>query len=148
LQYFSAIPSPGYTPPGPFPCFTYKTLRDLLDGKGISWSYYAPQLGSDLASGWWTGAIHDVRCGSEWGTNVKWPETSIFGDISGGKLAASVGSFRSSPTPTIPDRNRTTARRGPHRFVNAVGQSQYWNSTAIIVTWDDWGGFYDHVKPP
>lgn len=29
--------------------------------------------------------------------------------------------------------------------VNAIGQSQYWNSTAIIVTWDDWGGFFDHV---
>ncbi len=32
--------------------------------------------------------------------------------------------------------------------VNAVGQSQYWNSTAIIVLWDDWGGFYDNAKPP
>jgi phospholipase C len=26
--------------------------------------------------------------------------------------------------------------------------SQYWNSTAIIVTWDEYGGFYDHVAPP
>ena len=32
--------------------------------------------------------------------------------------------------------------------VNAVGKSQYWNSCAIIVVWDDWGGFYDHKKPP
>jgi phospholipase C len=31
--------------------------------------------------------------------------------------------------------------------VNAVGQSQYWNSTAIFITWDDWGGWYDHVAP-
>jgi phospholipase C len=31
--------------------------------------------------------------------------------------------------------------------VNAIGQSQYWNSTVIFVTWDDWGGWYDHVKP-
>jgi phospholipase C len=27
-------------------------------------------------------------------------------------------------------------------------ESQYWQSTAIIITWDDYGGFYDHVKPP
>src|SRR6185437_11892302 len=31
---------------------------------------------------------------------------------------------------------------------NAIGQSKYWNSTAIIIMWDEWGGFYDHVKPP
>ena len=33
-------------------------------------------------------------------------------------------------------------------LVNQVMNSQYWQSTAIIVTWDDYGGFYDHVKPP
>jgi phospholipase C len=32
--------------------------------------------------------------------------------------------------------------------VNAVGQSPYWSNTAIVVVWDDWGGFYDHVAPP
>ena len=33
-------------------------------------------------------------------------------------------------------------------LVNQVMQSQYWQSSAIIVTWDDYGGFYDHVPPP
>ncbi len=33
-------------------------------------------------------------------------------------------------------------------IVNAVGQSPYWNSTAIVVIWDDWGGFYDNAAPP
>jgi phospholipase C len=33
-------------------------------------------------------------------------------------------------------------------LVNAVMRSRAWNSTAIFVTWDDWGGFYDHVRPP
>src|SRR6476469_1425441 len=32
--------------------------------------------------------------------------------------------------------------------VNAVMRSKDWKSTAIFLTWDDWGGFYDHVKPP
>ena len=31
--------------------------------------------------------------------------------------------------------------------VNAVMRSKDWNSTAIFIAWDDWGGFYDHVKP-
>lgn len=32
-------------------------------------------------------------------------------------------------------------------IVNAIGQSAYWQSTAVIVLWDDWGGWYDHVPP-
>ena len=31
--------------------------------------------------------------------------------------------------------------------VNAIGKSPYWNSTAIVIVWDDWGGFFDHVPP-
>jgi hypothetical protein len=30
--------------------------------------------------------------------------------------------------------------------VNAIGESQYWASTVIVVTWDDWGGWYDHMS--
>ena len=33
-------------------------------------------------------------------------------------------------------------------LVNAVMQGPDWNSTVIFISWDDWGGFYDHVKPP
>jgi phospholipase C len=32
--------------------------------------------------------------------------------------------------------------------VNAIGNSSYWADTAIFITWDDWGGWYDHVAPP
>jgi phospholipase C len=34
------------------------------------------------------------------------------------------------------------------RLVNAIMRSSLWESTAIFITWDDWGGFYDHVVPP
>jgi phospholipase C len=33
-------------------------------------------------------------------------------------------------------------------LVNTIMRSPNWNSTAIFLTWDDWGGFYDHVVPP
>jgi len=32
-------------------------------------------------------------------------------------------------------------------IVNAIGNSSYWANTAIFITWDDWGGWYDHVPP-
>lgn len=33
-------------------------------------------------------------------------------------------------------------------IVNAIGASKFWDSTAIFISWDDWGGWYDHVVPP
>ena len=33
-------------------------------------------------------------------------------------------------------------------LINAVSSGPDWNSTAIFLNWDDWGGFYDHVDPP
>ena len=33
-------------------------------------------------------------------------------------------------------------------LVNAIMRGPDWSSTAIFLTWDDWGGFYDHVVPP
>jgi phospholipase C len=32
--------------------------------------------------------------------------------------------------------------------VNALMKGPDWNQTAVFLTWDDWGGFYDHVEPP
>ncbi len=49
------------------------------------------------------------------------------------------------------DHAKTTDGTGPSwvaGIVNAIGESKYWNDTAIFVTWDDWGGWYDHLKPP
>jgi phospholipase C len=34
------------------------------------------------------------------------------------------------------------------KVINAIAESPFWDDTAIFVSWDDWGGFYDHVKPP
>src|SRR3990172_5326357 len=34
------------------------------------------------------------------------------------------------------------------RVINAAMEGPDWNSTAIFLTWDEWGGFYDHVEPP
>jgi phospholipase C len=33
-------------------------------------------------------------------------------------------------------------------IVNEIGASKYWADTAVLITWDDWGGWYDHVPPP
>jgi len=134
---------------GPFPCLSYATMRDLLDAKGVSWKYYSPPVVNGTG-GLWNGfeAIAAVRNGSEWGTNVVSPETKIFDDISGGTLPSVSWIV---PDDGNSDHPGTASDKGPSwvaSVVNAIGQSQYWPTTAIVVVWDDWGGFYDHVPPP
>ena len=93
--------------------------------------------------------IYPVRFGPEWGTNVSWPETNIFSDIAGNTLPAVswvIPSDDASDHPNQPCKCDT----GPDwvaSIVNAVGESKYWNSSVIVIVWDDWGGFYDHVPP-
>jgi phospholipase C len=135
---------------GPFPCLTYRTLRDTLDARGVSWKYYAPtfKFGS---GGWlWTAfdAIHDVRRGPEWKTNVITPETTVLTDAMKGKLSAVSWVI---PDYTNSDHPASHSNTGPSwvaQVVNAIGENpDLWKSTAIIITWDDWGGFFDHVTP-
>ena len=76
------------------------------------------------------------------------PETAVLTDVAAGKLA--------SVTWVVPDlansdHPASLSATGPDwvaSVVDAVGASAYWSSTAIVVDWDDWGGFYDHVAPP
>ncbi|HEY2476832.1 MAG TPA: alkaline phosphatase family protein, partial [Candidatus Cybelea sp.] len=69
---------------GPFPCLTYRTLRDTLDAKSLSWRYYAPAVGGSFGGNLWNAfdAIKAVRDGPEWQTNEVNPETKVFTDIS------------------------------------------------------------------
>jgi len=135
---------------GPFPCFTYKTMRDVLDQKGVSWKYYVPSLQNVRGGQTWNAfeAIKAVRYGSEWTTNVISPETNVYNDIANGKLPAVswvIPDFINS------DHSETYSDTGPSwvcSVVNAIGESAQWKSTVIIVVWDDWGGFYDPVAPP
>jgi phospholipase C len=133
---------------GPSPCFTYATMRDLLDAKSVSWKFYTPLI--NTPGGIWNAfdAIKAVRYGPEWTKNVISPETNVLKDISKGHLPA--------VSWIIPDRNnsdhpQSPAYNGPSwvaSVVNAIGESSYWKSTAIVIVWDDWGGFYDNYAPP
>ena len=47
-----------------------------------------------------------------------------------------------------PPANIATGQAYVTGLINAVMQGPDWNTTAIFLSWDDWGGFYDHVVPP
>lgn len=92
-------------------------------------------------------AIEHIRYGSDYAYVVA-PTKQIITDIGAGNLPNVSWAI---PTAAESDHASVTDGSGPSfvaSIVNAVGASQYWNSTAIFVVWDDWGGWYDHIKPP
>ncbi|MBV9717702.1 MAG: hypothetical protein JOZ77_00080 [Candidatus Eremiobacteraeota bacterium] len=135
---------------GPFPCLSYRTLRDLLDAANVSWRYYSPTVGQNFGGNVWDAfdAIKAVRYGPEWATNQASPETKVFTDVERGTLP---GVSWVIPDFDNSDHAGKGADKGPSwvaQVVNAIGESPAWNTTAILILWDDWGGWYDHVAPP
>lgn len=134
---------------GPFPCFDqWNSIADVLDNAGISWKYYATRK-----LGIWEpfGAMKYVWHRHDW-VNIITPHTKILTDPGKGHLASV-----SFVTPNLADSDhppldgKKGSDLGPSwvaSVVNAIGKSSYWNSSAIIVVWDDWGGWYDNSKPP
>ena len=135
--------------PGVVPCFTYATLGDELDAAGQSWRYYAPAIGGDVGE-IWSGydAVKGIRYGPDWPADVLSPQTRVLTDIAAGKLAAVTWVVPDLVDSDHPASGSTSGPDWVASIVNAVGTSPYWKSTAIVVFWDDWGGWYDHVAPP
>jgi phospholipase C len=138
-------------PNGPFPCLAhFQTMADLLNTANISWKYYQPPV--EGAQGSWSAfdAIRDIREGASWSTGVlsATPQTIVLTDPANGALPSVAW-----VTPDFHDSDHLDSQSdtGPSwvtAVVNAIGESPYWNSTAIILLWDDWGGWYDNVSPP
>ena len=146
-----------------YPCFEHRTLSDLLQAAGVSWRYYG-----DNTSGIWfaPNAIKhickavDGQCtGKEWTSHIE-PSSAVLSDsLTKCRLP---GVSWVTPDGKNSDHAGHADRTGGPSWVasvvDAVGKStctdtingnqvKYWDDTAILVTWDDWGGWYDHVAP-
>lgn len=153
----TVMASNGAEVPGPYPCLDFPTLADTANAFGVTWRYYAPPLES-LGSIWSAfDAIRHIRYSPRWG-NVDTPETRVLTDARKGDLADITWVVPKAQNSDHPFPHHDTehdvgvqGQYGPEwvaQVVNAVGEGPLWNSTAIIVVWDDWGGWYDHVAPP
>ncbi|HZR31813.1 MAG TPA: alkaline phosphatase family protein [Terriglobales bacterium] len=149
--------------PGPYPCFEHQTMADLLarQPSPLSWKYYAPEAGSI-----WTApnAIQHIcqssgpggQCtGASWKQNVDLTPADVLTDIRTCNLP--------NVSWVIPIGQNSDHAGTPNgiggpswvaAIVNAIGTNHrcrdgelYWNNTAIFITWDDWGGWYDHEAP-
>jgi phospholipase C len=129
-----------------YPCFDRVSLMELAAEKSLSWRYYQATPGAGI----WNGpdAILRIRERRDYGSHVVTPPSQVLTDVAAGNLANVVWV---TPDAFASDHALSNDGSGPSwvaAVVNAIGQSKYWRSTAIFVTWDDWGGWYDHVKPP
>lgn len=129
------------------PCFNMLTLPDELDKAHISWRYYAPP---PFQSGYiWSAldAVRHIRYSRVWTTNVP-PDTSFIPDVQHNRLPAVSWLVTSELYSEHPPRSTCAGENWTVKVLNAIMRSPEWAHTAVFLTWDDFGGFYDHVPPP
>ncbi|HKF23045.1 MAG TPA: alkaline phosphatase family protein [Candidatus Angelobacter sp.] len=144
-----------------FPCFDHDTVADLLKPLSIHWRYYAPSAGSI-----WTApnAIRHIcdpingQCqGADWQSSVDLTPADVLRHASSPNCDLRPVSWV-IPKGQNSDHANGNTGGGPSwvaSIVNTIGTStcknpdgtSYWESTAIFITWDDWGGWYDHEPP-
>jgi phospholipase C len=130
-------------------CFDYTTLGDELDNAKLTWRFYSSNI-NDYVDYVWSGyqAVHHIRFGPDWKQDIITPQSQFITDVGAGTLENVTWI---TPTCENSDHVNCGGGFGPSwvtSLVNAVGKSKFWDSTAIFVMWDDWGGLYDHVPPP
>jgi phospholipase C len=129
-----------------FPCFDFQTLGDLMDDAGVSWKYYAPSYGNPGYDFSVFNNVSHIRYGADWPLDVV-PDSQFINDAVTGNLPA-VSWIVTGLGNDHPPNSSCYGENWTVDQINAIMQGPDWSSTAIFLTWDDFGGFYDHVPPP
>ncbi len=157
-------PLPGHRINKSVPTYAWTDLTYLLHRYHVSWRYYVDKGAQpDCADGsmfcpripqnsktpgiwnplpWFTTVQKDHQLRNV--VSLK----RFYRDAKAGKLPAVSWVV---PAQAVSDHPPARVRAGQAyvtSLVNSVMTSKDWSSTAIFIAWDDWGGFYDHVKPP
>jgi phospholipase C len=133
--------------------FAWTDLTWLMHKDNVSWGYYLdhgarqPGRGSGVPTIWnvLPGFTDVKQDGQE--SNVQ-PLTGFYRQAAAGKLPAVSWVVPQPGDSEHPPSLVSTGQAYVTRVINAVMRSSDWNSSAIFLAWDDWGGFYDQVVPP
>jgi phospholipase C len=148
---------------GSVPEYAWTDITYLLHSKGVSWNYFvAGGTEPDCEDG-------DVDCkGTEqnylkpgfwnilpWFDTVKEDDevanildtNQFYDNVKAGKLASVTWLIPSYALSEHPTALLTRGQAYVTELVNEIMKSSFWDSTVIFLTWDDWGGFYDHMNP-
>ena len=125
-----------------YPCYEFQTLGDLLDDAGITWTTYAP--GNVIFNAY--NAINHIHNTALWAEHYK-TDTKFVTDAMAGNLPT-VSWLVTDNGSEHPPYSLCFGQNWTVTQLNAIMNGPDWASTAIFLTWDDFGGFYDHVAPP
>jgi phospholipase C len=126
-----------------WPCHDTRTLPDLLQRAGLSWRYYTTDTPYYQA----LKTIPHIRFGPMWRNVVD--QSTFLTDAAAGHLPSVSWLIPPTPYSDHPDLgNLCDGQNWTAATMNGLMQSPEWEHTAVFLTWDDFGGFYDHVPPP
>ncbi|HEU4354173.1 MAG TPA: alkaline phosphatase family protein [Actinomycetota bacterium] len=129
-------------------CFNFGSVPQQLEEAGVSWAFYSATPGQ---SGYfWNAlnAISGVFHTDLWRPERIRPVDRIVEDIDAGALPAVTWVTPRFELSGHPPESTCFAQNWVASIVNAVMRSDDWAHTAIFISWDMWGGLYDHVPPP
>jgi phospholipase C len=137
-----------------YPCLDILTLGDELSEAGVSWKMYAPTAGVDDAgfqgsAGYiWTvyDAIRHMRDSPAWKEHIV-PTEQFAIDAKAGTLPSVSWISTPSVVSEHPPASACTGENWTVSLLQALAAGPQWGSSAMFLTWDDFGGFYDHVAP-
>ncbi len=129
--------------------FDFKNVMDELDNRGISWKYYTGDEENYREAGYWNPlpAFASFKSNPSRLSNLA-PNDRFLIDLANGNLAKVVWVIPEEDESDHPSADVKVGQGYMVSMINAIMRSEYWSSTAIFVTWDDYGGWYDHVPPP
>jgi phospholipase C len=129
------------------PCFSIPSPTDLLE-PGTTWGFYGTGVSFAGASFVWSmfDAVDGVRHGSQWSNVV--PYSQYEDDIAQGTLPNVTWLVDQDLNSGHPPFSMCASDTWATRYTNDIINSPYWEHAAVIITWDDFGGWYDHVPPP
>jgi phospholipase C len=159
------LDTPGQVPGHPgAKVYAWTDVTHLLHNAGVSWAYYvAPGTEPDCEDGSMFCVPKEQKVGTPSTFNPLPEFSTVQGngqlgniqDASNFLSAAKNGTLPSVswvvPSETNSEHPEALVSRGQAwvtALINAVMAGPEWDSTAIFLSWDDWGGFYDHVPPP
>ncbi len=130
-----------------FPCFDYPTVPDLLPPR-LGWKFYGSEEPPLIGETWsMFDAVDHIRNTAAWAEHVV-DESTLGDDIDAGTLPNVVWLVNQDLDDEHPPLNICAGENWVVERVNRLVQSKYWGHMVILISWDDFGGWYDHVPPP
>jgi phospholipase C len=128
-------------------CFEFPTVGDQLTDRGVDWAYYSAQAGQP--GYFWNAfnAIGHIFHTDQWARHIR-PVDRLLEDISAGNLPSMTWITPRMELSEHPPYSTCFGQSWVTQIVNGIMRSPMWPGVAIFITWDEWGGFYDHVPPP